>query len=344
MNTNPPLISVIVPIYNVAKYLPRCVDSICNQTYQNLEIILVDDGSTDNSLEICNQYADEDKRIRVLHQENKGVSSARNLGLDNVTGEFVTFVDADDWLVAHYVQRLFELIQTYHADIAIGGCLTIIESEKAIFPPATYQQRLVSKEEALIASPHKTSINIAGKLYRKTLLEDLYFDTNYSLGEDTLFFFHALQKATIIVSTDEKIYVYCRRPKSAMDMSPIQVTYSDFKVWEKIRQLSIQRRSIETIQKASLELAFVKAIHLVFLLLSANTCDAQSAALLREMSSFFNQYRTAIWSRETVGLLGKLFIESFLLSPGLLRFCLHLPLVQQIARACLARHKILSLR
>ena len=91
-----PLISVIIPVYNVEKYLHRCLDSVIEQTYKNLEVILIDDGSTDHSGEICDDYAAKDVRIHVIHQENQGVSAARNKGLDNVKGEYITFVDSDD--------------------------------------------------------------------------------------------------------------------------------------------------------------------------------------------------------------------------------------------------------
>lgn len=102
------LISIIVPIYNAERYLSQCIESIANQTYQNLQIILVDDGSTDHSREIMGQYATEDNRIVCIHQANGGVSSARNAGLDVASGKYLTFCDADDWLESNYVEKLLE--------------------------------------------------------------------------------------------------------------------------------------------------------------------------------------------------------------------------------------------
>ena len=101
-----PLISVIVPVYNVAAWLPRCVDSILAQTYENLEILLVDDGSTDGSGNICEEYAKKDTRIRVLHKENGGLSSARNAGLDAAAGAYIGFVDSDDWIAPEMYAEL----------------------------------------------------------------------------------------------------------------------------------------------------------------------------------------------------------------------------------------------
>ena len=112
------LVSVIVPIYKVEKYLGKCVDSIINQTYKNLEIILVDDGSPDNSGKICDEYAKKDNRIKVIHKENGGLSSARNAGLDVATGEFIAFVDSDDRIHLDFVEKLYRAIKEENADIA----------------------------------------------------------------------------------------------------------------------------------------------------------------------------------------------------------------------------------
>lgn len=110
------LISVVVPIYNVEKYIEKCIDSIINQTYTNLEIILVDDGSPDKCGKICDEYAKRDKRIKVIHKENGGVSSARNIGLDNLNGEYVTFIDADDYISNNYCEELLNALKTENAD------------------------------------------------------------------------------------------------------------------------------------------------------------------------------------------------------------------------------------
>lgn len=112
------LVSIIVPVYQVKDYVGECVDSLTAQTYTNLEILLVDDGSTDGSREICDEYARRDNRIRVIHQENHGLSAARNAGLDQATGEYVAFVDSDDAVLPSYIEELYCLIKKYHADIA----------------------------------------------------------------------------------------------------------------------------------------------------------------------------------------------------------------------------------
>ena len=112
------MISIIVPIYNREKYLSECIDSILVQSYSDFEVLLIDDGSTDRSGEICDEYAQKDARIRVFHKENGGVSSARNVGLDNATGEWIAFVDSDDWVGEKYLESFSGHLD---ADLVIGG-------------------------------------------------------------------------------------------------------------------------------------------------------------------------------------------------------------------------------
>ena len=115
-----PLVSIIVPIYKVEPYLRRCLDSIVNQTYTNLEIILVDDGSPDGCPQICDEYAAKDKRIIVIHKENGGLSSARNAGLKIASGAFISFVDSDDWVNDHYIETLYLAQNKFNADLVIA--------------------------------------------------------------------------------------------------------------------------------------------------------------------------------------------------------------------------------
>ena len=123
------LISVIVPIYKVEHYLPKCIDSIIHQTYQNLEIILVDDGSPDNCPEICDEYAKRDKRIKVVHQENGGLSAARNSGVEMANGEFLCFVDSDDYIHPKMYEILYKNLKKFKADISICDYNVVFENQ-----------------------------------------------------------------------------------------------------------------------------------------------------------------------------------------------------------------------
>ena len=118
---NTPFISIVVPVYNVERYLPRCIESILRQTYTNFELILVDDGTPDRSGIICDRYAERDSRIRVIHKENGGVSTARNTGIDAAKGEWITFVDSDDWVSDEYLKTLTTHLHNNSYDLVIGG-------------------------------------------------------------------------------------------------------------------------------------------------------------------------------------------------------------------------------
>ena len=114
-----PLISVIIPIYNVETFLPSCIESVINQTYENLEIILIDDGSTDKSGKICDKYSENDSRITVIHKDNEGVAEARNTGIENMSGEYFCFVDGDDYVDNEYISEMYSLTKEYDADISM---------------------------------------------------------------------------------------------------------------------------------------------------------------------------------------------------------------------------------
>ena len=121
MNIKMPLVSVVIPIYNVKDYLPQCLDSVTQQTYENLEILLVNDGSTDGCREICDEYSRNDNRIRVFHTENRGLASARNIGLDHNNGEFLIFIDSDDWMESVTIESLLNTAEKYSVDIVVAG-------------------------------------------------------------------------------------------------------------------------------------------------------------------------------------------------------------------------------
>ena len=114
-----PLISLVIPVYNVEKYLDKCMESVLAQTYDNYEVILVDDGSTDNSGKMCDEYAERDSRVTVYHQKNSGVSVARNVGIENAKGEFISFIDSDDWVDESYLEKLVNAQIKYNADLTI---------------------------------------------------------------------------------------------------------------------------------------------------------------------------------------------------------------------------------
>lgn len=183
-----PLVSIIVPVYNVEKYLARCLDSIIAQTYKNLQIIVVDDGSTDNSGKLCDEYAKKDKRIEVYHKKNGGVSSARNIGIKNAKGEAVGFIDSDDYVEPQYTETLVKSMLDNDSDISICGFKkvyvgksdTIIRyKDGACFDKKTFVNKIMNVENAFGVCHMK--------LIKKEVIGENAFDETLTVGEDALF-------------------------------------------------------------------------------------------------------------------------------------------------------------
>ena len=212
-------VSIIVPIYNVEKYLPKCIESIINQTYKNLEIILVDDGSPDNCAKICDEYAKKDNRIKVIHKPNGGVSSARNAGLDIATGEYIGFVDPDDFIAPEMYEQMLEAIKTANADLAICGFNVVHENDFSILKSNTLPiKKLIGVENCIfdLFSLEGFSIRpcVWNKLFVNKLISNQRFDTNYSISEDLLFFIHYLLKINNIIYVTSPLYNQTNRSTS----------------------------------------------------------------------------------------------------------------------------------
>ena len=177
------LISVIIPVYNAAEYLPRCLDSILNNTYRNLEVLCINDGSKDNSLEVLNDYAAQDSRVKVIDQENAGVSAARNRGLDEATGEYIAFVDSDDWVHRQFFKVLHSNLLSQDAQISICGHVMIsIPSAD----PALSSDQITARPLSQVQLVEK-DIPVWARLYRRECIGTLRFDQGITLAEDTVF-------------------------------------------------------------------------------------------------------------------------------------------------------------
>lgn len=179
------LISVIIPCYNVAGFVNRCLNSVIANSYKELDIICVDDGSTDNTLELLREFAKLDSRIRVIAKDNGGVSSARNVGLKNTWGGYVSFVDSDDWVHPRYFEILMTCVQKEEALIVQSGIYRTngedIDTEKIT------EQYFIKTIYQLLTTNHDARLFVCGKLIKKELLEQLEFDESLYLGEDNLF-------------------------------------------------------------------------------------------------------------------------------------------------------------
>lgn len=171
------LISIIIPVYNVEKYLRQCLESVINQTYKNLEIILVDDGSKDASGGICDEYAEKDGRIKVIHKENGGVSSARNVGLENVTGSYIAFIDSDDYVLPCFIERLYNIVKKHNVDL-VDCNYTTFEDNVIVKELGNDVEKIINKKEMqmrIYTVKGIRTIVLWNKLYKKELFNDLNF-------------------------------------------------------------------------------------------------------------------------------------------------------------------------
>ena len=214
-------ISVVVPVYGVEPYLRRCLDSIVGQTYENLEILLVDDGSPDNCGAICDEYAAKDPRIVVIHQKNAGVSAARNAALETATGDWIGFADGDDWLEPDMYAYLIGLTEQYDADVVQCGFFFDESDQSEVrFAPARAYMARRSGAGLSWKDWHQLSYANWNKIYRTSVLRDLRFDPSYSFGEDLLFNVRVLQRTNRVCFGTYVGYHYIQRQDSACHKLP----------------------------------------------------------------------------------------------------------------------------
>lgn len=209
-----PVISVIIPVYKVEQYLPKCIESVCNQTFRNLEIILIDDGSPDNCGKICDEYAARDSRIRVIHKENGGVSTARNAGLKAASGELIGFVDSDDWIEPDAFEFLYNNLIKEDADISLCSAYEHRgEQVNVLHCPVT--NAILSGQDALKVALQSPTIGFAlwNKLFRRHIISDVHFPVGH-VWEDAFIMMPLIDKANKIAFNLQPKFHYQRRPGS----------------------------------------------------------------------------------------------------------------------------------
>ena len=211
------LISVIVPIYNVEKYLDRCVDSIVNQTYRNLEIILVDDGSPDNCPQLCNEWAKKDNRIKVVHKANGGLSDARNAGLVVSTGELILFIDSDDWIELDTFDKMLNRMIDDDSDVVSSGVKWVTEEGELLNDVSVQWDDVIETHSAMseIIVDGKLKQHVWNKLYKRALIEDIPFEKG-KCHEDVFWSYQVFTRAKKVSLMTESFYNYVQRSDSIM--------------------------------------------------------------------------------------------------------------------------------
>ena len=236
-------ISVIVPIYNVEKYIDRCIKSIVNQTYKNLEIILINDGSLDKSGQICDTWESKDNRIKVIHQMNSGVSVARNTGLENATGEYVTFVDSDDYIEPKYCEILKCRLEENNVDIIYCNVFNKkhVDTNKIT--------RWSTREyDPVFKMPH---CFVWGALYKSKILQEIRFDNDLFVAEDSYFFVQAVKRSRYIAHVDTALYHYVYYSDSAFHGNFNPKKFTELESWSRICLLFEDDKQIQERCKAA---------------------------------------------------------------------------------------------
>lgn len=230
-----PAVSILIPVYNAGRYLRECLESVVTQTYQPLEVVIVNDGSTDNSGEICADFAERYAFVKYIHKENGGVASARNMLLDHAKGDYSLFVDADDWIDRDMVEALVAMIQNYNLDVAICGNYKE-ENGKTYFDHYTGAVEVLSQAEAIeqFIIHKKLNGSLCNKLIKTSLFGEHRFPADISYGEDALMMWNVLQNVNQIGIIDRPFYHYRMNDASISHQMFGSKKMSGHKVWEQI--------------------------------------------------------------------------------------------------------------
>ncbi len=237
---NKPKVSIIIPVYNVKPYVAEALDSVINQTYKNLEIIVVDDGSDDGSEKICDEYAEKDDRIKLIHQQNRGLSAARNTGLDNITGEYVCFLDSDDTFFSDTVEKSLNAIIDNDVDCVVfkvirckthknGNLKKLLSSD--VYPKIS--QGVYSRKEALKAvADRRMNFSVWNKLYKSNIFDTICFPEGY-VYEDVYTVFQIFDKMNKIFVLDDVLVMYRKRQESISLTVSAKNIQDNYYVWTK---------------------------------------------------------------------------------------------------------------
>lgn len=293
-------ISVVIPIYNVEAYLAECLDSVTGQTYQNLEILLVDDASPDGCGAVCDRYAENDRRIRVVHKEkNGGLAEARNTGMDAATGEYLFFVDSDDWLAADALERLYEGLKRHRADCCVGACVTVLEKadgERAVQRSGKRPERVETAHEAMehVLLAGSSSCN---RLYKREMLEGLRFPGG-RINEDEPFALRAYDRMERIAFLDCETYFYRKRANS-ITTSAFSVKMADCVCNSRDNLAFVTEKAPELIPAA--EFKYCKSLLWCYVNLRRLRHDSQAMALRRQFRREIRENRNMALSNPYLG-------------------------------------------
>lgn len=263
-----PLISVIIPVYNAKNYLHVCLQSVLKQTYNNLEIIVINDGSTDTSFQICEEFSSLDPRIKVIHQENRGVCAARNVGLDHVTGQYVLHLDNDDYLSDYCIAELYKLLIEYRASIALGNVIKFENGQNHLMGNSKFNSdiRMLNSKEALMnIYEHGSGLSllfvlITGKLYNVKLFENIRFPEGKAFDDEHVNY-KLFIKSNRIIFTPKSVYTHNIRVDS-LSRIPYALSHLD--------KISMLEERLSVFKSLEIRDLYQKTLYLYFHILVYN--------------------------------------------------------------------------
>ena len=310
------LVSVIVPAYNVEKYIEKCISSIQEQTYQNIEIIVVDDGATDGTGALVEKMAKLDSRIRVIHQTNAGVSAARNHGMDAAQGEYIVFVDGDDYLAPDYVEYMLSLVNSTGAEFCLSKCCYSVDGE-----PQTVNQQveclMAADATALLLSPD-VFVGCWNKMFEKQFLDKHHLNFSESLfyGEGLSFITTAAQLANCVGVGNRKVYYYRRNNEaSATTRFNIEKIYNGEKSIQLIeKNLTVNSQKVQTMLKLHLSTFYLGAIVRIL----SHGMKAQYTADYKRWLLYVRKAYPALLKSDEVSLYRKLMLLAGCINPRIL--------------------------
>lgn len=278
-------VSIIIPVYKVEKYLRKCLDSVIAQTYKNIEVILVEDGSPDNCGSICDEYAQKNPYIRVIHQENQGQAAARNNAVKLVTGEFVLFIDSDDFVEADCVEYLVTLQQKYNADVTIGGFKYLYEGNTVKPRNAKEQVIVMNAEEALIRINYGVGFGATpwAKLYKRELIRAYPFPVG-QIYEDLATIYKILGDAETIVYGNRRIYYWLQREGSTMHLNFDERQMAGIEAAK--NQLTYMKRKYPNVIQAAKVRYVGKIVEIMAIVLKSHNSNIMYNRLKKKMMFF----------------------------------------------------------
>lgn len=315
-------ISVIVPVYNAEKYLSRCIDSILNQTYKNFELILINDGSNDKSIDILKNYEKKDSRIKVIDNFNNGVSKTRNLGVCLATGEYIQFIDSDDFIDKNMFEDTIKMMTDEKSDLILTGLFLDIESKNSVDTSIQTFENHVSRDKEDIAINvirrlNGTYVNSpVNKLYKREIIikNNITMKENIDLGEDLVFNLEYLRYCNSVIFSDKCYYHYCMKSEDNLTAQYRENKLDLMKMLYDECEKFISYSNIDKVYLKDLNSIFIKWMYYCFIDLNIKSCHLQLKHKYYYIKNSIKKYRNIIDNSNNKGALLKI-LKISLISP-----------------------------